>query len=194
MSRSAEEAIKLFGITNQLLEHDLDRVEREFAVDLQRQHVSGLPSDEAYYPQIEAEIRADAARMAPHYEVFYSLETTIRTLIAQTLQAAEADQWWDSARIPDQIRNNAEVARKRDLESGMTPRSDEPLLHELRRLGPDHRGKLGPVRFDPLQRSSRQEGDGQPQHSPRANRALHSIGGRRSRTLAIERPRLVPAH
>jgi len=124
---SAEEAIKLFGITNQLVEHDLDRIEQEHGIDLQRGHLSKLVPDEAYYPQIEAEIRGEAAAMAPHYEVFYSLETTIRTLIAQTLQGQEGEQWWESARIPPQIKTAAEALRQREIDTGMTPRSDDPL-------------------------------------------------------------------
>jgi hypothetical protein len=124
---SAEEAIKLFGLTNQLLEHDLDRVEQEHGIDLQRGHLSTITPDEAYYPQIEAEIRAEAAAMAPHYEVFYSLETTIRTMIGQTLQAEEGEQWWEGARIPAQIRAAAEALRQREIDTGMTPRSDDPL-------------------------------------------------------------------
>lgn len=127
MPRTDEEAIKLFGITNQLLEHDLDRLEREHAIDLQRGHQSQLASDEAYYPQIEREIRAEAASMAPHYEVFYSLETTIRTLIADSLEAAEGEQWWQSARIPPQVKKDAEARRQREIDTGMTPRSQEPL-------------------------------------------------------------------
>jgi len=127
MPRSAEEAIKLFGMTNQLLEHDLDRVERENAIDLQRGHQAGLVPDESYYPQIESKIRAEAASMAPQYEVFYSLETTIRTLIADSLEAAEGDQWWSSARTPLQIKKDAENRRQREIDTGMTPRSQEPL-------------------------------------------------------------------
>ena len=37
--------------------------------------------------------------MAPHYEVFYSLETTIRALVAETLLADEGEDWWNSERI-----------------------------------------------------------------------------------------------
>ena len=73
--------------------------------------------DETYYPQIEASIRGEAAAMAPHYEVFYSLETSIRTLIEQTLEAAEGAEWWDSVRIPPQIKSDAEAARQRDMGS-----------------------------------------------------------------------------
>lgn len=127
MPRQAEDAIKLFGVTNQLLEHDLDRVERDTGFDLQRGHQSSAAQDEAYYPQIESAIRAEAAAMAPHYEVFYSLETTIRELVSQTLRAEEGDAWWDSERIDDQIRTNAETAKQREIDSGMTSRSDEML-------------------------------------------------------------------
>lgn len=127
MSRSAAETVKLFGMSNQLLEHDLDRIEKEYAIDLQRGHQSRTAPDETYYPQIEASIRAEAAAMAPHYEVFYSLETSIRTLIEQTLEVAEGPKWWDSDRIPAQIKTDAEAARERDKDSAMTVRSDDML-------------------------------------------------------------------
>ncbi len=65
--------------------------------------------------------------MAPQYEVFYSLETTIRTLISDSLEATEGDQWWSSARTPAQIKRDAESRRQREIDTGMTPRSQEPL-------------------------------------------------------------------
>ena len=126
MSQS-DEALKLFAMTSRLLEHDLDQVERDYAVDLGRDHRASIETDESYYPQIESEIRAEAARMAPHYEVFYSLETTIRALVADSLEAAENENWWGSARIPPQIKQAAEKAQKREIDSGVTPRSDHPL-------------------------------------------------------------------
>lgn len=124
---NAEDVIKFFAITSQLIEHDLDRVEEALAIDLQRGHDSSIEVDQSYYPQIETAIRAEAAAMAPHYEVFYSLETSIRTLIEETLEEAEGPEWWASARIVDQIRTAAESNRQREIDSGMTPRSDELL-------------------------------------------------------------------
>jgi hypothetical protein len=123
----SDDAIKLFGITNQLLEHDLDRIETEYALDLRRGHRAQVSGDDADYPQIERAIRAEAASMAPHYEVFYSLETTIRRLIAEALEDAEGSAWWTSARIPDAVRQSAEKVRKRELDSGTTPRSEDPI-------------------------------------------------------------------
>lgn len=122
-----EDAIKLFGITNQLLEHDLDRVEREQGVELNRGHRRLIDVDDAYYPQIEKAIRSEAAAMAPLYEVFYSLEKTIRTLIVDTLASEEGDNWWDSQRIPSQLKADAEKRRKKEIEAAVTPRSELPI-------------------------------------------------------------------
>jgi hypothetical protein len=124
-ANSPADAVKLFAITNQLIEHDLDQVEREHAIDLRRGHRSVADVDESYYPQIESSIRAEAAEMAPHYEVFYSLETTIRRLVRDQLQAADTE-WW-SKRVPEQIRKDAERLQKRDADTGFTRRSDDPM-------------------------------------------------------------------
>lgn len=123
----ASENLKLFAMTSQLIEHDLDQVEREYAVDLGRAHRGAIDADESYYPQIESAIRAEAAAMAPHYEVFYSLERAIRRLVADSLEAAEGESWWDSPRIPSQIKQAAEKAQKREIDSAVTPRSEDPL-------------------------------------------------------------------
>jgi hypothetical protein len=38
---SVDEMLKLFCMSNQLLEHDLDRIEREHSLDLGRGHTAG---------------------------------------------------------------------------------------------------------------------------------------------------------
>lgn len=120
--------MKLFAITSQLLEHDLDRVESELGIDLQRGHRKTLEADQDYYPQIETAIRAEAAAMAPHYEVIYSLESSMRAFVDDLLTSADApDEWWGPKRVPDQIKREVERRQKRELDTGMTPRSSEPL-------------------------------------------------------------------
>lgn len=121
------EGLKLFAITNQLLEHDLDKIERDHGLDFQRGHQEKLSSDSDYYPQIEQKFRSEAALMAPHYEVFYSLENTIRTLINESLQANYGDAWWDSGHIPSMIKSAAESRRQQEIDGGTTPRSSDPL-------------------------------------------------------------------
>jgi hypothetical protein len=119
-----QEVVKLFAMTNQMLEHDLDRIERDYAVDLGRGYRSQTEASQSYYPQIEHKIRGEAAEMAPHYEVFYSLENSIRALIADTLQSAEGDEWWETA-VPPEVKKNAARAQQRERDTGTTPRSDD---------------------------------------------------------------------
>jgi hypothetical protein len=124
---SADDGLKLFAMTSRMLEYELDRVEEEYSIDLKRGYDDSLAGDESYYPQIDQAIRVEAASMAPNYEVFYSLETTIRTLVSDSLEAAEGGAWWDSARIQPQIRTEANKRRQKEIDTGMTPRSAEPL-------------------------------------------------------------------
>ena len=64
--------------------------------------------------------------MARHYEIFYCLETSIRQLIADRLKEEVGTDWWEKS-LPEQIRKNAEDNRRRESETGMTPRSDEMI-------------------------------------------------------------------
>jgi hypothetical protein len=128
MSRNDYYALKNFVMANHLLENDLDNIEKEYAVDLHRGHTGVVSQDEHYYPQIERSIRAEASRMAKHYEVFYSLEKTIRALVADTITAEDGADWWDSStRVPAKIRTDIESRRQREIDAGMTLRSDDLL-------------------------------------------------------------------
>ena len=124
---SAADAVKLFAMANQLTETELDRIEAEFGIDLGRRKAILPDKDETYYPQFDEKVRTEAAQMARHYEVFYALETTIRTLITETLAAAAGQKWWDAGRVPPAI--HAEVAKRvqREVDSGVTLRSDDPI-------------------------------------------------------------------
>jgi hypothetical protein len=120
--------MKLFGMTSLLLENDLDEIETRYAIDLGRNSSKAVQADEAYYPQIESDIRSEAASMAPHYEVFYSLETAIRRLISDSLDAEDGSSWWTvERRVPTQIQDDVKKRRKREVDSGMTPRSEDPI-------------------------------------------------------------------
>jgi Swt1-like HEPN len=125
VAQSAEDALKLFVMSNQLAEQELDRVEVSGEFDLGRDHRRVIGDDD-YYPQIEQAIRREAASMAPHYEVFYSLERTIRALVVDTLKSAEGESWWKE-RVPQAIRRDAEKAQQREIDRAVTPRSDHPI-------------------------------------------------------------------
>lgn len=66
-----------------------------------------------------------SAAMAPHYEVFYSLEKTVRTLVVDTLSDDDAE-WW-STRVPPHVRKEAKDRQQREVDTGITPRSEDPI-------------------------------------------------------------------
>ena len=113
-------------MSNQLLEADLDHVEAEFAIDLGR----GVEIDdweERYFPQFDEAIRVEANHMSSHYRVFYCLEKTIRSLIAQTLEQEAGANWWDSGRIPPGLHGEVAKRVQREVDSGITVRSEQPI-------------------------------------------------------------------
>lgn len=115
-------------MTAQLLEEDLDAVEQELALDLGRKRATSTGEAADYYPQIEHAFRAEAKEMAPHYEVFYSLERTIRTLVADSLEASDGAAWWsDPNRVPQKIKDDCESRLKKEEDTGVTVRSEDPL-------------------------------------------------------------------
>jgi hypothetical protein len=125
--KSPEDVIKLFGMTNQLIEADLLSVEKRFDLDLG--HGPRIPEekDAVYYPQFDRVIRDEAAVMAAHYEIFYCLEKSIRNLITDKMKDAEGTNWWASTRINQNLQHEVKKRIQRDIDSGTTPRSTAPL-------------------------------------------------------------------
>lgn len=121
-----EDNIKYFGLNNISIEHDLLRVAREKGLQLRPQKDKVKQDD--YYPQVPEKIRKDAEIMAKHYEVFYCLEISIRDLIRARLEEDAGENWWDT-RVPQNVRENAEKNNKREIQSGVTPRSADPLSY-----------------------------------------------------------------
>lgn len=118
--------VKQFMMTNLLLEHNLSQVENHLGVSIINRDGDQRDPDDAYYPQIEKEFRAEAARMAPHYEIFYSLEKTIRAFMTDALRSLGDADWWN-LHVPERIRNEVDSRRQREIDTGMTLRSDDAL-------------------------------------------------------------------
>jgi hypothetical protein len=65
--------------------------------------------------------------MRSHYETFYCLEKTIRALVADTLEASEGENWWESERIPLAVKSEVRNRIQKEIDSGVTRRSLEEL-------------------------------------------------------------------
>jgi len=120
----ADETIKLFGLNNLAIESDIRQIEREHNVDLGHRVDQEQRIDQTYYPQFTERLRAEASRMSTNYAIFYCLENSIREIIAQRLEEQHGIGWWNAG-VPEAVRKNAEENRKKEVSSGVTPRSTE---------------------------------------------------------------------
>jgi hypothetical protein len=64
--------------------------------------------------------------MAVYYQLFYCLEKSIRQLVRDKLRTEKGLNWWMEC-VPELIRNEAAENMKREIDSGVTPRSTEEL-------------------------------------------------------------------
>jgi hypothetical protein len=82
--------------------------------------------------------------------VFYCLENSIRKLVADIMIEADGVDWWSGSRIDEKrIREPAALRRKKEVDSGITPRSDKLLDYttfgELSQLITDNWELFDPV-------------------------------------------------
>lgn len=126
MSKS-DNSIRSFGMSGYMISDDLTKIEKQFNIELGHlpSSVSGTPVD--YYPQFEQSVRAEAAEMSRHYELFYCLENSIRKLITEALRENTGSNWWESGKIPRNIVDAVKERIQKEIDSGVTRRSDEPI-------------------------------------------------------------------
>jgi hypothetical protein len=123
---SASENLKLFALTSSLIHADLERVESVYGVDLGIANEDEAAATDAYYMQFEIAIRAEAASMAAHYELFYCLENSIRAVVSSQLLESQGEDWWDKA-VPPAVQDNVKKNIQREQDAGITIRSTEPI-------------------------------------------------------------------
>lgn len=125
MIEKEENVIKLFGVTNQIAELDLKRIEDKFKIDLGR-NKKIVRKDNVYYPQFDLDVRNEASQMAKNYEIFYCLEKTIRKMISDKMLSTVGDDWWDT-KVPQHIKDEVKKRIKDESNAGVTIRSDEEI-------------------------------------------------------------------
>lgn len=122
-----EDHLRSFGMSGYLVTEELRNVEKQFNVEIGHVELAEVASPIDYYPQFEHEVRSEAAVMSRHFEVFYCLERSIRSLITETFVDAEGATWWGGGKIPMNVVSGVKERQQRELDSGMTRRSDAPI-------------------------------------------------------------------
>lgn len=150
MPKRPDGLIRAFGMSGLQMVSDLKAIEEYSGHDLGVTPKSSKDRKASEYEQFEAQLRAEAARMSEFYEVFYCLENSIRKLVKDTMIEAEGADWWDSTRVDEnKIRNPARGRHKKEVDSGITPRSEELIDYttfgELSQLITDNWDIFDPV-------------------------------------------------
>lgn len=117
--------IRLFVLANSLAENSLDKLEAANDLDLGRTDKEPL-KEEDYYKQFALSFRKEAIAMSKHYEVFYCLEKSIRSLVVQLMFEKYGVEWWHE-KVDEEIKKNVEKNIQREEDSGFTIRSDEKI-------------------------------------------------------------------
>lgn len=125
MPKRPDGIIRAFGMSGLQIVNDLQLIENEQNIDLGAVAKSAKNKKTSEYEQFEADLRAEAARMSEFYEVFFCLENSIRKLVDEILLEAEGADWWGSERVDEnKIRTPAQGRHKKEVDSGITPRSE----------------------------------------------------------------------
>lgn len=120
-----EDKIRLFVLANSITENELDKIEQEFDYNLGRS-TDENPPEKDYYLQFDTSFRKEAKEMSKHYEVFYCLEKSIRSLVVQLMNEKYGNKWWEE-KVSDEIKKNVDLNIRREEESGFTQRSESKI-------------------------------------------------------------------
>lgn len=150
MKNNVDRDVKAFGMSGLQIFTQLSKIEREFQVNLGHNPTAHKSRKAEEYEQFDLSLRSEAARMSEYYEIFYCLENSIRKLVEDIMIDAEGTGWWDSERVDDgKIRQQASSRRKKEIDSGVTPRSEKLLDYttfgELSQLITDNWDLFDPI-------------------------------------------------
>lgn len=123
--------------------HDIRQLSRRTFAE-QSEAQAADPVDD--YPQFDAALKAEAAANAPYYKVFYCLEQLIRRRVSETMERAAGSGWWDTDRVPQEIRRYARENATKEVNSALTQRS----LREIDYTTLGHLGQIIQANWDGL--------------------------------------------
>jgi energy-converting hydrogenase A subunit M len=121
---SLHDDIKLFGMHNLLLETELTKLEDK---GVQIDHKRTILKTEIVDVELfESDILQEARKMADFYQLYYSLENSIRRLISERLSEKYGATWWKD-KVPGGVQKNVDEKQKEERDTIMSIRSDDPL-------------------------------------------------------------------
>lgn len=115
-----------FAFKNLMLETDLRLIE-ESGIDIQ--HIDSIEKDDIVDTDyFEHSILSSARKMARFYVYYYAFENSIRSLITGRLEERYGINWWE-LKAPDGVKKNVIENQKKEKDTAMAIRSDEPIFY-----------------------------------------------------------------
>lgn len=125
-NQRALNTLKLFSMRNLLLEADLEKLERSgIAID----HIKTVKKDDLVDVELfDADILAQAKKMANFYVLYYSLENSVRNLISERLKEEHGANWWKE-KVPKGVQDSVIKKQAEEKDTVMAIRSEDPLTY-----------------------------------------------------------------
>lgn len=123
MKHGTESKLRAFCFSCMAADGDLERLEKTNGlriIEKKESHNSMLADS------FEEKIYSEAKQMSEHYMLFYCLERSARDIVVGKLKAIHGGGWWAS-KIPPAIQTNVSNNMKRELDAGVTPRSEDEI-------------------------------------------------------------------
>lgn len=127
MSKKAENLIRAFAMGGTQILCDLDEITKKHELELGHSLKPRKRRQLEEYDQFERAVRSAASEMSEYYEIFYCLENSIRNLISEIFNDEVGANWWVDDRIPAQIRNDVAARQSKEMDNGVSPRSDKEI-------------------------------------------------------------------
>jgi hypothetical protein len=123
MTSEVDNQLRSFYFSCMAATGDLERMENMGQVKILKKDREIKSSLSDYF---ENKIFQEATNMAQHYMIFYCLERSARNIVVGKLDAIHGGGWWTS-KVPPNIQSNVVQNMKREIDAGVTPRSDQKI-------------------------------------------------------------------
>ncbi len=124
-SQVHQNLIRLFGMSGLQIQSTLKSIEQDYKIQLSNKSSEGL-SDLKHFARFDLDIRQRASKMSKHYELFYCLENSIRTIVREVLLKTFGSDWWEKG-VDPKIKTDVADRILRDQDTGFTLRSEDNL-------------------------------------------------------------------
>lgn len=127
MKMNKKSKLRLFGMNNLLLESELNKIENS-GIEIGHLQTMQKNDDVVDIELFELDIRKQAKKMANFYVYYYCVENTVRRLISERLFEKHKSDWW-TLKVPETIRTNVAEKQKKERDTMMSIRSEEPIYY-----------------------------------------------------------------